>query len=404
MRSEGYLHAGESKSPQRIKRDFGELRDRILRLKVILVNVDNEDDAYIIFETLNTRGKDLTSADLVKNLLLRFLRRNNKNVDIDREKWNSIGQTFEASQVDLRVDRFLHHFWLSRYDYVGEKLLFKQIKKYVTYANAAAFLDTLVADSRLYRQIQEPSVRKWLIEEQRVREALESLGTFRVTQPLPFMLSAMREYSNKRLKVKWLESGLGAIENFHFLFTILTSKSSSGGISAMYALHARQLLAASLPNDKIGQVEELRQKLRMRRPSEDEVVVAMAGLRFSTGQTLDKRVVQYVLGKYYRQQSGAPPSVAAGLTIEHLAPESGGTSWRYSEDHVASIGNLFLVTEELNERLANKSFEQKKVILKRQKAVWFDPDVLKLSSWDDAAIEERTKRIGSIGYRKIWKV
>ena len=35
------------------------IRDAVLGLKVILVKLDSEDDAYIIFETLNTRGKDL---------------------------------------------------------------------------------------------------------------------------------------------------------------------------------------------------------------------------------------------------------------------------------------------------------------------------------------------------------
>jgi len=42
-----------------------EIRDRVLRLKLIVVVLQNEEDAYLIFETLNTRGKDLTVSDLV---------------------------------------------------------------------------------------------------------------------------------------------------------------------------------------------------------------------------------------------------------------------------------------------------------------------------------------------------
>ncbi len=40
------------------------------RVRVIIVEVPNEADAFLIFETLNDRGADLTIADLLKNYLL----------------------------------------------------------------------------------------------------------------------------------------------------------------------------------------------------------------------------------------------------------------------------------------------------------------------------------------------
>ena len=63
-----------------IKKKLIEIRNKLLKLKLIFVELDNEDDAYIIFETLNTRGKDLRVSDLVKNHLTKILRRKNKNV------------------------------------------------------------------------------------------------------------------------------------------------------------------------------------------------------------------------------------------------------------------------------------------------------------------------------------
>jgi hypothetical protein len=50
------------------------VRDKLLSLKVIWVEHSNEDDAYIIFETLNSRGKDLEVVDLLKNLIFNKLR------------------------------------------------------------------------------------------------------------------------------------------------------------------------------------------------------------------------------------------------------------------------------------------------------------------------------------------
>ncbi|MDH8153104.1 DUF262 domain-containing protein, partial [Klebsiella pneumoniae] len=46
------------------------VRDQVLRfLKVIYITVNDEDEAYTIFETLNARGLNLSYADLIKNKL-----------------------------------------------------------------------------------------------------------------------------------------------------------------------------------------------------------------------------------------------------------------------------------------------------------------------------------------------
>jgi uncharacterized protein with ParB-like and HNH nuclease domain len=99
--------------------------------------LDNEDDAYLIFETLNTRGKDLTLSDLVKSHLSRLLKPPNKGVDLAKDKWSEIAETFEESQADLSVSTFIHHFWLSRYDYITEKKLYKALRKRIKKEDAA---------------------------------------------------------------------------------------------------------------------------------------------------------------------------------------------------------------------------------------------------------------------------
>lgn len=42
-------------------------RDQILKCKVIYVTVKSLDDAYTIFEVLNSKGKDLAPVDMIKN-------------------------------------------------------------------------------------------------------------------------------------------------------------------------------------------------------------------------------------------------------------------------------------------------------------------------------------------------
>lgn len=71
-----------------IQKKLEEIRDKILKLKVIYIELDDENDAYIVFETLNTRGKELRPSDLVKNHFTRLIKVKNKGVDLPRDKWN----------------------------------------------------------------------------------------------------------------------------------------------------------------------------------------------------------------------------------------------------------------------------------------------------------------------------
>lgn len=57
--------------------------------------------------------------------------------------------------MDLETDTFIHHFWLSKYDYLPAKQLFKKIKKEIIESRTSAFLADVISDSTIYRSIHE---------------------------------------------------------------------------------------------------------------------------------------------------------------------------------------------------------------------------------------------------------
>ena len=79
------------------------LRKQLLDLRIILITNDNEDDAYTIFETINSRGKNLEVVDLLKNHLL-SLSRGSGNVLADGPKvqWTSMRAQLEATEKHRR--------------------------------------------------------------------------------------------------------------------------------------------------------------------------------------------------------------------------------------------------------------------------------------------------------------
>ena len=137
-----------------IQLKLNEIRDKLLKLKVIYIELDNEDDAYLIFETLNTRGKNLAVSDLFKNYLTKHLKASNKKVDLTKDKWNAIRANVDvASGVDMDLDPFLLHVWLSRYEATTKKELFKKLKASIKPIDAKDFLNSLLEDSAIYQHI-----------------------------------------------------------------------------------------------------------------------------------------------------------------------------------------------------------------------------------------------------------
>lgn len=390
-----------------LKNKLVEIRDNILELKLIFVELDNEDDAYIIFETLNTRGKDLTVSDLVKNHLTKLLKKKNQNVDIPKEKWAGIRSTIEESQADINTNAFLHHYWLSKHEYTTSKKLFKSIKKQIKKNNAFEFLDALVMDSKTYREINEPSYRKWENEEASISEALNAMLLFRVKQPMPMLLSIMREYKADRLRMKHAKEIFGALENFHFIFTAVTSQRSSGGISFMYAYHARELLNANGYENKIEVIRDLKRKLKEKIPTYEEFHANFEEILFSNEFTKQKKLVQYILAKVFHFHQEGLPLDFYKMSIEHLASQNPRETLfgeEESDKYTAQIGNLIITDKELNsEKLQNKSFKEKKEILLKS-GIKVDKIIRDAEEWGEDQIRMRNNYLSELAYNEIWKI
>ncbi|MCV7120525.1 DUF262 domain-containing protein [Mycobacterium nebraskense] len=349
-----------------------DLRDRLLGLRVIWIEHSNEDDAYVIFETLNTRGKDLEVVDLVKNHLLNRLRgTGNAAADTARTTWDKMRNELEGSDTRKRIDpnRFMLHWWLSQEEYVAERKLFPAIKKKVATKSAAKTrLESLARDAPLYRAATEPASRIWPIEEEQARRSLAALAIFGVVQPAPLLLSLIRaREAPTKLNAAQFRSTLTVIERFHFQHTVVSQLRSSGGVSEMYAKAARELCAASDNQQKRADVlKDIRKKLIDRRPDRDQFILAFQERFYFTNEfTRDSKLVRYVLESFLRVAH--PSTSTQNLTIEHVLPQkelvSGG-----SLQVVGAIGNLLLVNEDLNSKLDDADFSAKKAILQGEGA------------------------------------
>jgi uncharacterized protein with ParB-like and HNH nuclease domain len=385
------------------KRDaLKSMRDNVLRLQLIAVELQSEDEAYLIFETLNTRGKDLGISDLVKNLLTRLLKPKNPAVDAAKDKWHSILDRFDESVADIDMNSFIYHSWLSRRSYTGREKLFRLIKAGVQKANASQYLDDLVDDSKLYRLILEPNSGKWTNQETEVADALRALALFKVGQPMPMMLALMRTYRSKQLKLAAVRDTLQTMENFHVQFTALTAQRTGGGTAKMYAASAQELTTAGTPDTRMAALKAFRSKLSARVPSYEQFEASLLELEFLSTNTKQKALVQYVLRRIDAHLRKGAPIAYAKMTIEHIAPEHPplGTA---PLANVGKLGNLVLLDEGTNNKVANKPFDKKLEIFKKVHLP-MDAVLSGAALWTDATIEARTKALAKLAYEKIFVV
>lgn len=387
--------ASPDEKQAKIRDALKSLRDRVLGLLLIIVEVGDLDSATTIFVTMNSRGKDLEPSDLVKAHLLTLLPKRSA-LDKPLEKWESVVDLLDQNIPPLDHTDFLLASWRSRYGATTQKKLHKAVHKSIKQARASQFLDELVCDVKIYRDAIDPGNRTWTREAKDAQHSLKFLRDFGIRQPMPLLVSALREYSEKRIRVNQLKRLLRAVEDYHFTWNVMAHKSSSGGISQFYGKAAREILSCEDKKKRGQTIDSIVLDLRKKRPSEVEFVESTKRLWLTNDKENDKKVVQYILARMYRHNSETDVVDFSRMTIEHLMPQSS------KSDHVGRIGNLIMISESLNTKLDNKMWSKKQQILKQIRNEWIPEDILKDSVWNDESIQKRTDSIARLAYRNVW--
>jgi hypothetical protein len=260
-----------------------------------------------------------------------------------------------------------------------------------------------VLESSIYRQIHEPAYKKWKKDDLEIRDSLAAMNIFRIKQQLPMVLAVMRHHADETLKLKSVKQILSAIESFHFVFTAVASQRSSGGISFMYASAAKNLYEADTAPKKGKILQNLRTKLKSKLPPYAEFEARFLELRYSSKFTKQKNLIRYILGNLCDHHNAGISPDFDRMTIEHIAPENPIGSNTLGDEQVASIGNLLFIDQDLNEKLENKSFSEKKKILAKAN-VWMDDHIKNASAWGQTEIQARASFLASVSFNSIWKL
>ena len=167
-------------------------------VQVIVVDVPDEADAFMIFETLNDRGLDLTIADLLKNYLFSLA---GHHIEAVKTHWLAAVSTIETSHDERVFTTFLRHFWSSRVGLVRERDLYRSLKANIqSTPQAVEFVSHLHTASRLYAALLSSDHDYWSELGASVRDDVETLLRFGLEQFRPLLLAAMQYMPKKELR------------------------------------------------------------------------------------------------------------------------------------------------------------------------------------------------------------
>jgi Protein of unknown function DUF262 len=179
--------------------------------RVISVSVSSDADAFLIFETLNDRGLDLTVADLLKNYLFGLAR---DDVTRVQTSWLSVLETLETSATEETLTIFLRHYWSSLYGATRERELYSRLKQRIRTRQAAVSLtealDEAAPSYAALLNANHPAWERWG-DVQAEAETLLRLG---LERNRPMVLAAMQNLAPAefgrflRALINWLVRGL----------------------------------------------------------------------------------------------------------------------------------------------------------------------------------------------------
>jgi uncharacterized protein with ParB-like and HNH nuclease domain len=390
-------------------------------LQVVAIDLEQDDDAQVIFETLNARGEPLLPADLLRNyIFLRAARHEEPQEELYEKYWQRFDEPFwrvtikQGRLLRPRSDLFIQHFLASRQTVdIPIKHLFVEYKFWIEkkqpFATVRDELAELSKQGDDFRRIVDPQKG----------EPTYDLATFlnifdiRTVHPLLLMLfdEQIEESQWQKISVA-LESyllrravcGL-TTKNYNRIFLSLTRNLRRDGATPENLI--KQL------SEQTGETVEW--------PSDEAFREAWRVQHIY--QTLNNPKIVHILKRLsasYFKSKMETLSIEGPLTVEHILPQGwlnhwplpdGSTGmnnnelWEATENDpraeatrkrnaaVQTLGNLTILTQPLNSAASNNSWEVKKPELLLHSLLPINQNLQNVEVWDETAIQKRGEEL-----------
>ncbi|GHQ24233.1 hypothetical protein VN1217_14670 [Helicobacter pylori] len=401
---------------------------------------DNRIDPFSSFETINNRGKDLSTLELLKNRLHFVVHKICDGKKLEKLQ-QEINDTYTLIYHDLRqfeddhLEGFLKHFVAY---YYGEKENFKKrllemefnahkrytdntnfndeyekiddLLFYLSYSSKVwNFLHTLdeksialiVDDNRKLEIEITPKIRG-LLEKMRRLNALSDNAFLPLLLSLLTIQRAGKSANEQPYTTKELEGLLEHLERFGFLIYGVAGKNTAKNEWIELAFQAFRAYRYGEENIVIEKLPPLEKSFFNRQGNSglellEEYIHSKKNTEkwYQWGKALNYLLYEYELHHNPETTLNFDSSLES---IEHILPQNPDQgysakekSWAKNPHIVHALGNLLLIPKNANSSLSNKPFEEKRK--QYLKGSYSEKEVAKNASFGVAQIKERSEKL-----------
>lgn len=322
------------------------------QLLFILITVDNELNAYTVFETLNACGLELSSTDLLKNYLFSCVK---VSADLEalQRRWRGLIATVQQE----RFPDFLRYHLQCEEKNVRKQRLFKLVRNKVkTAQDAFSLMDHLEPRAELFSAILDVQHEYW-IEYPACKPFVRELDLFQARQMMPLLFAAW-----ERFELHDFARVLKLVSIISFRYSVV-SRLNPNALEEYYYRAAKAVLAgAATPLAAIFQI------LEPIYVPDEKFEQDFSQLAFKSNSR-GRKLAKYILARLESDASGRscdPDTDPA--SVEHILPENPTSEWEETfppdlwERVVERLGNLTLLETSLNRQLGNAPYGEKVVV------------------------------------------
>ncbi|MBK8293705.1 MAG: DUF4268 domain-containing protein [Solirubrobacterales bacterium] len=401
---------GDGSDPEGIENRMESFRVAISDLfKIVAITLEGNDEAQVIFETLNARGTPLLAMDLVKNATFHAAEQQGAPIaELHDEVWEpEFGRPYWREEIRQgrltkpRAELFLMH-WMTMKLASSERisrpirsdLVFKTFRsEFLTRGpTPEELIRELTNDAAVLRSFDDfaPST-----PEGRYFRTIDYMETG------TFIPVALWLFTNQQIEITDRQESLRLIESF------LIRRALMGWTSKAYNKIALDLLGkvGSLENNVsfgIGSTLARSTDGSSTWPADDDLRKRLAE-RPLYGWVSRKRVAGMLseVELLYRA-SALTEDVSLldqSLSIEHVLPQTWEDTWPLEQaspskvearnELVNVLGNLTLVTGSLNSALSNQAWPDKRERYREHSLLMLNNRLAKADDWDESSIRKR---------------
>lgn len=383
----------------KVKKEFksgeklaGFIDDIVDKLFFTVIEVTDQLNAFKVFETLNARGVQLSSSDLLKNHLFSVVDETKPHVS-EIEELENIWSSIVGKLGEQKFEDYLRYYWNSYNKTVGKKNLFKTIKSSILTKEAVFSLVRNLKDTAdLFLAIQNPDDEFWKSNLE-IKESLGELKLFQIRQTNSLLLSGY-----KNLEINYFKKLVKICAVISFRYNII------GGLNPNAQEDVYNSIALKINTEKKYGILDFQSIYVPDSSFEND---------FSTKQfkntSRNHKIVKYILAKIEEYKFRNEINYDSDLyTIEHILPESADESWgNFSQEElnrsIYRIGNLCLLERKLNKEADILKYIDKVKIFEKSKSHLTSSIPNNYTSWNEAKVSSRQKELAKDA-KSIWRI